>query len=89
MQYIEEHEQRCAALLERAEKHIKTAGISPTYLCRKAGVQIHALRVLKSGTATPKTMQGLSDYLDSVIVSEDPDPASPPSDRVESGADAS
>ena len=43
---------------------MKSTGYSPTYMCRKAQVQIHALSVLKKGTATPETMQRLSDYLD-------------------------
>lgn len=68
MQYISEHEKQCQDLLRRAEKHIRSTGIGRTYLCRKAGVQIHALSVLKRGTATPKTMQKLAEYLDELEV---------------------
>lgn len=64
MDYENEHKKWCKTLLKRAEAHIKKTGIGKTYLCRKAGVQIHALTALASGVATPKTMQRLSDYLD-------------------------
>ncbi|GGX63040.1 hypothetical protein GCM10007385_35210 [Tateyamaria omphalii] len=63
MQYIEQHKKHCLELLERAREHMAAAKVSPTYMCRKAGVQIHALGVLEKGTATPETMQRLSDYL--------------------------
>lgn len=64
MNYEIEHKKWCETLLKRAEAHIEKTGIGKTYLCRKAGVQIHALTALASGVATPKTIQGLSDYLD-------------------------
>lgn len=66
MDYKTEHKKWCTALLKRAEAHVKKTNMGKTYLCRKAGVQIHALDALANGVATPKTLQRLSDYLDAL-----------------------
>lgn len=71
MDIIQNHTKVCRLVLQRAERHIKTANIGRTYFCRKAGVQIHALDVLERGTATPETLQRLSDYLDEFASADD------------------
>lgn len=66
MDYVEQHKQWCDEVRARALAYISKTGKGKTYFCRQAGVQIHALAALEKGTATPATIQGLSDHLDRV-----------------------
>jgi len=63
MDYLQQHKRDCRELLVRIEAYIARESVGRTYFCRLAGAQIHALRALEHGTATPATMQKLQNYL--------------------------